>query len=93
MFIMVKLAILLMVICLVVRGSISVDNELKGLKLVHLLYRHGDRTPCGGYPTDPYSDPSNWPVGLGQLTSVGKRMHFELGEWLRQRYDGFLSSK
>eukprot|EP00090_Calanus_glacialis_P002491 TRINITY_DN11869_c0_g1_i5.p1 TRINITY_DN11869_c0_g1~~TRINITY_DN11869_c0_g1_i5.p1 ORF type:complete len:413 (-),score=122.52 TRINITY_DN11869_c0_g1_i5:35-1273(-) len=89
---MVRLNILLIVLCLVVKGSISVDNELKGLKLVHLLYRHGDRTPCGGYPTDPYSDPSNWPVGLGQLTSVGKRMHFELGEWLRRRYDGFLSS-
>ena len=90
---MVKFNILLIVLCLVVKGSISVDHELKGLKLVHLLYRHGDRTLCGGYPTDPYSDPSNWPVGFGQLTSVGKRMHFELGRWLRKRYDGFLSSK
>eukprot|EP00092_Neocalanus_flemingeri_P076897 GFUD01095429.1.p1 GENE.GFUD01095429.1~~GFUD01095429.1.p1 ORF type:complete len:410 (+),score=111.59 GFUD01095429.1:112-1341(+) len=77
---------------LVVRESISAENDLAGLKLVHLLYRHGDRTPCGSYPTDPYKDPSNWPVGPGQLTSVGKRMHFELGQWLRRRYDGFLSS-
>ena len=73
-------------------AAIAVESHLDGLKMVHLLYRHGDRTPCGGYPTDPYKDRSNWPVGPGQLTSVGKRMHYELGEWLRKRYDGFLSS-
>ena len=65
MFIMVKLAILLIVVCLLVRGSISADHELKGLKLVHLLYRHGDRTPCGGYPTDPNSDP--WRVAEAEV--------------------------
>jgi len=83
--------IILLLYCLAYT-SVAVENELDGLKMVHLLYRHGDRTPCGGYPTDPYKDRSNWPVGPGQLTSVGKRMHFELGQWLRKRYDGFLSS-
>jgi len=73
-------------------SSVSSTTSPPGLKLVHILYRHGDRTPCGSYPTDPYKDPSNWPVDLGQLTSAGKRMHFELGQWLRRRYDGFLSS-
>ena len=92
MSLMYKLTLLLMCMCMVLGGGLSEDSSLEGLKLVHLLYRHGDRTPCGGYPTDPYKDPSNWPVGLGQLTSVGKRMHFELGQWLRERYDGFLSS-
>ena len=74
-----------------VSSAFSMNNEISGLKQVHLLYRHGDRTPCDIYPTDPYKDPSNWPVGFGQLTSEGKRMHFNLGQWLRQRYDGFLS--
>ena len=64
---------------------------LTGLKQVHLLFRHGARTPCDLYPTDPYRDPSRWPIGFGQLTSEGKRMHFELGQWLRKRYHGFLS--
>jgi len=86
------LKLTLFLICFLMDFIMSEDGSLEGLKLVHLLYRHGERTPRGGYPTDPYKDPSNWPVGLGQLTSVGKRMHFELGQWLRERYDGFLSS-
>jgi lysosomal acid phosphatase len=70
----------------------ALRQDITGLKLVHLLYRHGDRTPINPYPNDPYKDPSNWPVGWGQLTSWGKMTHFKLGQWFRQRYDGFLSS-
>jgi lysosomal acid phosphatase len=70
----------------------TLDQDLSGLKLVHLLYRHGDRTPVKPYPTDPYKDLSFWPVGFGQLTSRGKMQQFELGQWIRGRYDGFLSS-
>ena len=44
------------------------------LEFVFVLYRHGDRTPIDMYPTDPYKDPSNWPVGFGQLTPRGKQM-------------------
>lgn len=64
---------------------------LQDLKLVHILYRHGDRTPVDPYPNDPYKRES-WNVGYGQLTSIGKRAHFKLGQWFRERYDGFLSS-
>ena len=70
----------------------SLDQDLSGLQLVHLLYRHGDRTPIKPYATDPYKDSSHWPVGFGQLTSRGKMQQFELGQWIRKRYDGFLSS-
>ena len=66
----------------------STDVNNLGLKQVHLLYLHGACTPCDMYPTDPYKDPSNWP----HLTSEGKRMQYDLGKWLRQRYDGFLSN-
>ena len=31
---------------------------------------------------------SNWPVGPGQLTSPGKRQHYQLGQWMRVRYIG-----
>lgn len=61
------------------------------LKLVHLLYRHGDRTPVQLYPNDPYQDRSNWPVSWGQLLNEGKQRHFVLGQFVRDRYEGFLS--
>jgi len=70
----------------------SLIKDLEGLKLVHLLYRHGDRTPIKPYNTDPYHAESHWPVGFGQLTSRGKMQQYELGQWIRQRYTGFLSS-
>ncbi|XP_035274380.1 lysosomal acid phosphatase isoform X3 [Anguilla anguilla] len=60
------------------------------LKFVTLLYRHGDRSPVKAYPTDPYQE-SAWPQGFGQLSQDGMRQHFELGQALRQRYNGFLN--
>lgn len=62
------------------------------LVFVNIIYRHGDRTPVDPYPTDPYNS-SYWPQGLGQLTNIGKRQHFKLGKWLRQRYSTFLPEK
>lgn len=54
------------------------------------LFRHGDRTPIKTYPNDPYKDPSNWGTGWGQLTNLGKQHHYELGQWLRKRYNGLI---
>ncbi|CAG9814827.1 unnamed protein product [Phaedon cochleariae] len=62
------------------------------LLAVVVIYRHGDRTPVKPYPTDPYRNQSYWPVDFGQLTNLGKERQLELGQWLRKRYDGFLSS-
>lgn len=69
----------------------SLHSHLQGLKMVHLVFRHGDRTPVDPYPNDPYKDRKFWPVGFGQLTPGGKMRHFELGQWLRERYSGYLS--
>lgn len=59
----------------------------------HILYRHGDRAPTMAYPTDPYSDSSNWAVPWGELTTRGMQQHFSLGKWLRQRYGNVLLSE
>ncbi|KAJ8982217.1 hypothetical protein NQ317_013519 [Molorchus minor] len=58
-----------------------------------LLFRHGARTPIKTYRNDPYADVSCWPEGYGQLTNIGKEEQFQLGRWLRERYDHFLPRK
>ncbi|XP_018557302.1 lysosomal acid phosphatase [Lates calcarifer] len=62
----------------------------KKLLYVTVLFRHGDRSPIKAYPTDPYQE-SAWPQGFGQLSQVGMQQHFDLGQFLRKRYTGFLN--
>ncbi|GJQ75346.1 hypothetical protein Trydic_g23525 [Trypoxylus dichotomus] len=62
----------------------------KELLLVHVISRHGARTPVDTYPTDPYINDTFYPVGWGQLTNEGKQDLFRLGQELRNRYNSFL---
>ncbi|GMR32408.1 hypothetical protein PMAYCL1PPCAC_02603, partial [Pristionchus mayeri] len=65
------------------------------LLFVQTLYRHGDRTPTGTYPTDPYQE-DFWGVPWGELTTMGMKQHFLQGQRLKRLYvnkEGFLSGK
>uniref|UniRef100_A0A914XK08 Uncharacterized protein n=1 Tax=Plectus sambesii TaxID=2011161 RepID=A0A914XK08_9BILA len=74
---------------------VQADRSAIGtLKFVHALWRHGDRTPSQEtFPSDIGNRAETWPQGLGELTMLGVRQQYELGRYLRQRYDGFLSRK
>ena len=72
--------------------SVAGAGKNSTLQLVQVVFRHGARTPVLVCPTDPHRE--QWlDEGLGQLTNQGKRMQYELGQFLRKRYDGFLSAQ
>ncbi|XP_054165608.1 prostatic acid phosphatase-like [Oppia nitens] len=70
---------------------ITSSTDSSQLKLVFMIHRHGDRTPIQSYPTDPYANSSYWPDGWGQLTTKGKQRMYALGEYIRRRYQDFLT--
>ncbi|XP_025829699.1 venom acid phosphatase Acph-1 isoform X2 [Agrilus planipennis] len=69
-----------------------INDDPKELQLLHVIYRHGPRTPADTYPNDPYINETFYPVGWGQITNPGKVQMYELGKWLRERYGNFLGS-
>ncbi|CAG2105667.1 unnamed protein product [Medioppia subpectinata] len=81
------LVIILSFICL------SPEIECKKLKLLLIVHRHGDRSPCISYPTDPFNNEDQyWPDGYSHLTIKGKQRMYSLGKYLRKRYDHFLGT-
>ncbi|XP_063978501.1 venom acid phosphatase Acph-1-like isoform X1 [Diachasmimorpha longicaudata] len=64
------------------------------LKLVTVIFRHGDRAPLAddgeSFPTSPYLNSQFLPYGPSQLTNEGRKREYELGIHIRQQYDKFL---
>ncbi|GJQ82954.1 hypothetical protein Trydic_g5954 [Trypoxylus dichotomus] len=60
------------------------------LKFIHVVFRHGDRTQEGSYPTDPYQNNTFYPIGMGQLTNPGKIREYNIGRYLRKTYTGLI---
>ncbi|GAB6019565.1 mitochondrial acyl carrier protein [Chamberlinius hualienensis] len=73
-----------------INPTVSSDN----LQLVQIVYRHGDRSPTDVLPNDPNNEYWNKITGgFGQLTNRGKQQQYQLGQYIRQRYAGFLGEK
>jgi hypothetical protein len=83
---------LVVIIWSVAALSICIDANHETLRLVHVFFRHGSRTPelKDAYPTDPYTFETFAPMGWGALTNKGKQGSYKLGQVLRTRYDSFL---
>ncbi|XP_011864393.1 PREDICTED: venom acid phosphatase Acph-1-like isoform X1 [Vollenhovia emeryi] len=84
----------LSIILVVGFNAILLADAKPELKLVNVVFRHGDRTPDNNghemYPNDPYLNYSFYPEGLGQLTNQGKMREYQLGIALGHRYKEFL---
>ena len=53
------------------------------LKFVVEVFRHGHRAPEKELN---FFDSVSWPKGFGELTAMGQRMHYLLGQLLREKY-------
>jgi len=67
-------------LCLVL-DALSADK----LKLSILMFRHGDRSAIGTIPNDIYNA-SSWPMGPGELSTIGMENHLRNGKFFRERY-------
>lgn len=72
------------IVLIVVAATVTAQEDMT-LKYASLVFRHGDRSPVGTYPNDPYKE-ADWPQGYGQLSWNGTQQHFELGRLIKKRY-------
>ncbi|XP_017776619.1 PREDICTED: lysosomal acid phosphatase-like isoform X2 [Nicrophorus vespilloides] len=81
------------ILLIFVGAEIPRIKDAKELKLLHVVMRHGIRTPVSTYPNDPYINERFDPNGWGQLTNEGIRDLYEFGGYLRGKYGSFLGDK
>lgn len=64
----------------------STDEEgVRSLRMIAIIFRHGDRSPTEFYPNDPHRN-HPWTGGLGALSELGSQQMYNLGKNLRPRY-------
>jgi prostatic aicd phosphatase len=89
-----KSVALFSIISVVVSGGIIdlVPTDSDTLVLLHVLFRHGNRTPdkISRFPTDPYLNETFQPFGYSQLTTKGKTTEHAIGQYLRLTYGSFI---
>lgn len=71
-------ALLTVMLAYLVFGDTNDHEGLRTLRMIAILFRHGDRTPTEMYPNDPHLN-HPWPGGLGALTGVSE-LRFILSE-------------
>ncbi|TGZ74986.1 hypothetical protein CRM22_000626 [Opisthorchis felineus] len=93
------LLLLMCILCPHVLAQNSLETHSNGsllsvsqLQHLHILFRHGDRTPIHDMLHTSVPFEKTWPLGPGQLTEQGIVQEFQLGQWIRQRYDGYIPS-
>ncbi|XP_046618099.1 venom acid phosphatase Acph-1-like [Neodiprion virginianus] len=69
--------------------------EYNKLKMVNVIFRHGERLPTANeyyiaFPNTSHINVTYSQEGLGSLTNNGKLNMYNLGVFLRQRYNNFL---
>lgn len=72
-------------------GTALCKENTAELRSVFLLARHGERYPCHHLPHRNY--PKEFLERTCQLTKHGAKQHFELGQFIRNRFDTLLSSE
>ncbi|XP_055307986.1 prostatic acid phosphatase-like [Sitodiplosis mosellana] len=74
-------------------GSIDLDKNNDELIFAHTLCRHGDRNPYYSFPNDIWKAEEHWlPGGYKELTNIGKRQMYVLGQYLFGRYRNLLQN-
>lgn len=73
-------------------NAIAATQDTNGdtLVLLHVVYRHGDRTPIRTFKNDPIPITA-WKEGPGELTKTGCMQHYTLGKSLREHYKDFIT--
>ncbi|KAJ3664868.1 hypothetical protein Zmor_000407 [Zophobas morio] len=68
------------------------QKDQNTLVLLHVLFRHGNRTPdkLSLFPNDLYLNETYTPIGYSQLTTKGKQTEYEIGKFIRKTYDKFI---
>nr|XP_022907404.1 venom acid phosphatase Acph-1-like [Onthophagus taurus] len=51
------------------------------------IFSHGDTTPHSLYPNDPYTEEDFYPYKIAHLTNKGKLTCYNLGTYLRRKYN------